>query len=184
MEMTEKNHLDIDRRKFMRRAAAASAITLGVAGSSGNAVARSTPASEARADSLLATYGGEVLSLLEDEGILSDRSDLPTAVGNDFRGVTKGHEGATVFEMSSGAEELHVVKEVEAGKLTVTVQPEKDRAFAILDTGEDVVGFNAEQGVYDFETQATCSCTNLLCDSNTRSEKCCGEYDCYYLCGC
>lgn len=182
--MTEKNSLGIDRRKFVKRAAAASAITLGVAGSSGSAVARSVPASEGRADSLLASHGGEVLSLLEEEGVLSDRSELPTAVGNDFRGVAKGREGATVFEMSGGAEELHVVKEVEAGKLTVTVQPEQDRAFAILDTGDDVVGFNAEQGVYDFEAQATCTCTNLLCSSGTRSDKCCGKHDCYYLCGC
>lgn len=182
--MTEKNTFDVNRRKFMKRAAAASAITLGVAGSTGSAVARSAPASQERAESLLAAHGGEVLSLLEGEGVLEDRSELPTAVGNDFRGVAKSAEGAATFEMASGAEELHVVKEVDAGKLTVTVQPDQDRAFAILETGDGLVGYNVEQGVYDFEPQADCTCTNLLCDSTHRSEECCGEYDCYHLCGC
>lgn len=182
--MTEENKLDVNRRKFMKRAAAASAITLGVAGSTGSAVARSAPASQQRAESMLSAHGGAVLSLLEDEGVLRDRSELPTSVGNDFNGVAAGAEGAARLEKTDGSEEIHVVSEVEAGKLTVTVQPDQDRAYAILDTGSGLVGYNVEQGVYDFEPQADCTCMNVLCDSTHRSEECCGEYDCYYLCGC
>lgn len=175
---------DFDRRTFMKRAAAAGALTLGVASASGSAVARSEPASQDRAESLLAAHGDEVLSLLEREGVLGDRSELPTDVGNDFAGVASGDEGASTFSLSDGSEEVRVVKEVDAGTLTVTVAPDEERTTAILDTGEDLVGYHAEEGVYDFEAQADCTCMNMTCDSTTRSEECCGKYDCYYLCGC
>lgn len=179
-----KGELSVNRRKFMKKAAAAGAVTLGATSATGSAVARSTPASPERTESLLAVHGEEVLSLLEREGVLRDRSELPTHAENDYSGVAKGDEGAAKFSLSDGSEQIHVVKEVDAGKLTVTVEPEKDRAFAILETDDGNVGYNVEQGVYDFDAQADCTCTNILCDSTTRSEKCCGKYDCYYLCGC
>lgn len=184
MEDKMKDQLDVNRRKFMKKAAAAGAVTLGATSATGSAVARSTPASQERTESLLSAHGEEVLSLLESEGVLKDRSDLPTEVGNDFAGVAKGDEGAAKFTLSDGSEQVRVVKEVDAGTLTVTVDSDAERAAAILDTGEDLVGYSVEQGVYDFEAQADCTCTNLLCDMNHRSEECCGEYNCYHLCGC
>jgi len=179
--MTDR--FDVNRREFVKKAAAAGAVTVGTTAATGSAVADSTPASQERAESVLSAHGEGVLSLLESEGVLEDRTELPTAVGNDYSGVAKGHEGAAEFSLSDGSTELHVVTDVEAGTLTVTVRPEDDRAFAILDTGDDLVGYSMEDGVYDFEAQADCTCTSYLCDG-TRSEKCCGDYECYYFCNC
>lgn len=181
--MTEEDAFSVNRRKFMKQAATAGAITLGATSATGNAVARSGPAQQDRAESLLADHGEEVLSLLKSDGVLTDRSDLSTAVGNDYSGVAKGLEGAAEFSLSDGSKELHVVTEVEDGTLTVTVRPDEKRAFAILDTGDDLVGYNAERGKYDANSHLDCTCTSYLCEG-TRSEKCCGDNDCHYYCNC
>lgn len=181
--MPEKDTNNVNRRKFMKKAAATSAVALGVTSTSGTAVAHSAPAPQGRTESLLASHGEEVLSLLENDGVLTDRSALPTAVENDFSGIAKGTEGAAKFSLSDGSEELHVVKEVEAGTLTVTVKPDEESVYAVLDTDEELVGYSAERGKYDFGTESHCSCTQLLCDM-TRSEKCCGDGHCKYFCDC
>ncbi|PSP79402.1 hypothetical protein BRC81_05315 [Halobacteriales archaeon QS_1_68_20] len=168
----------------MKRAATASVVTLGVAGASGPAVARDTAAPQDLTESLLAAHGDGVLSMLEDDGVIGDRSDLPTAADNDFAGVAKGNEGAAKFTLSDGTEEIRVVKRVDAGTLTVTVRPGEERVVAVLETETDLVGYDAERGTYDFGTESHCSCTQLLCNDYQRGYQCCDDNHCEYFCGC
>ena len=172
---------DLDRRKFMKQAAATGAVTVGVGTTMASSVsARGEPASRDRAESLLDAHASEVLTMLEDDGVLADRGDLSTTADNDFGGVVNSEEGAAMLSLPDAPEEMRVVTAVDAGTLTVTVQPSADRAFAILDTDDEVVGYNVEQGKYDFGT-----CTQLLCSSGVRSEECCDDSgDCTYSCGC
>ncbi len=182
--MVEKDSGTVNRRKFMKRATAASAVALGVAGATGPAVARSTAAPQDLTESLLATHGDAVLSMLENDGVIRDRGDLPTAVDNDFAGVASGAEGAAKFSLSDGTEEFRVVKDVDAGTLTVTVRPGEERVVAVLDTEQGLVGYDAERGKYDFGTESHCSCTNILCSQTERGYKCCGDGHCEWFCGC
>lgn len=176
----------LNRRKFMKRAAATSAISLGVTATSTTSAVAAVPASPDRAESLIDTHANGVLSMLEDDGVLADRSALPTAVENDLRGVAQGKQGTTMLRDPEKAEELKVIKAVDEGTLTVTVQPESNRAFAILDTGDDRVGYSLEKGRFDFDAQDhDCSCQNILCQTGVCSEECC-DYsgNCHYACDC
>ena len=184
--MTEDKSNGLDRRKFMKRAAATSAISFGVLGTSTSSAAAAVPASPGRAESLLDTHADGVLSMLEADGVLADRSDLPTAVDNDVHGIVRGSEGTAMLRAPERAEELKVVKSVDDGMLTVTVQPDSNRAFAILDTGDGRIGYSLEKGQFDFDTQNhDCSCMNISCEPGSCGEECC-DYDgnCHYSCDC
>ena len=139
-----------------------------------------------RAESLIDTHVDGVLSLLEDDGVLTDRSDLLTSVENDLRGIVRGEQGTAMFRDPEKSEELKIVKASDEGTLTVTVQPESNRAFAILDTGDGRTGYSIEKGRFDFDVQDhDCSCQNILCSTGVCSEECC-DYDgnCHYSCDC
>lgn len=181
--MTDKSSVDVDRRAFMKKAAAASAITVGAAGTSGTAVASSTAAPQDRTEFLLSAHADEVLSMLERDGVLADRSALPTGVENDFAGVAKGHEGAAKLTFSDGSEQIRVVKQVDAGTLTITVKPDEGYAFASLDTESRLVRYSPNHGTYDVSPQY-CMCTDQYCGTDSRYAECCTSQDCDYYCHC
>jgi hypothetical protein len=183
--MVDESSNALNRRKFMKRAATTGAISLGVTATSATGAMAAVPASPDRAETLLDTHADGVLSMLEADGVLAERSDLPTAVGNDFRGIARGSEGAAMLTTADRPEELKVVKSVDAGTLTVTVQPESNRAFAVLDTGDGKVAYDLENGRYDFGTMDhDCDCTGNVCATNTCIEECCGGGSCHYDCDC
>lgn len=182
--MRKDSSVDVDRRTFMKKAAATGTVAVGVGASSGTAVASSTAPDQDRTEFLLSAHADEVLSQLERDGVLADGSALPTGVENDFAGVAKGQEGAAKLIYSDGSEEIRVVKQVEAGTLTITVQPDEEYAFASLDTESRLVRYTPDRGKYDVSTRL-CTCTNDWCDyPYYKYAECCDSSGCTYYCSC
>lgn len=184
--MTVQKPDSLNRRTFMKRAATTSAISFGVAATSTASAAAAVPVSSDRAESLLDAHADGVLSLLEADGVLAGRRDLPTAVENDFRGIARGNEGATMVRLAGQPEELKVVKAVDAGTLTITVQPDSNHAFAVLDTGDDEIAYNLENGRYDFGAMDhDCTCSDVTsCSTGVCVKECCGGGSCHWVCDC
>lgn len=169
------------RRTFLRRITATGAIGLGALGTAGTATARAEPVSPHRAESLLDAHAERVLSMLEADGVLDDRAALATTTENTLAGVADGREGTALLVRPTRPTELRVVTRVDAGALTVTVQPDADHAHAVLDTDDGRIGYSVEQGRYDFDALASCSCSDVNCDppyEDHYREECCTSSGC------
>lgn len=186
--MTDDKSNGLNRRAFVKRAAATSAITLGAAGgATGSAGARTAPVSRNRADHLLDAFAADVLSMLEADGVLADRADLPTEVEADLSGIARDSEGSMMLSMPDRPTELRVVKRIDAGTLTVGVRPDDGHAFALLETDDGTLGYDAERGRYDFGTVSGCNCIFEQCSPYPDMaffRECCFGGDCTYECVC
>jgi hypothetical protein len=172
---------DTDRRTFLRRITATGAVGLGALGTAGTAAARAEPVSPHRAESLLETHADDVLSMLEADGVLDDRTALATATENTLAGVADGREGAAMLVRPTRPTELRVVTRVDDGALTVTVQPGDGHAHAVLDADDGRIGYSVEQGRYDFDALASCTCSDVNCDppyEDHYREECCTASGC------
>lgn len=186
--MPDSDSRDFGRRTFLRRAAVTGAVGAAAVGSTvGGATATTAPVPSDRASALLDAHAGPVLSLLEADGVLADRDDLPTATATDRPGLVAGTDGTAMLSMPDRPSELRVTSRVESGLLTVAVRPDDGHAFALLDTGDAVVGYDVDEGRYDFETQASCGCTGIKCGPYPTVgyyEACCYGSSCTYQCVC
>lgn len=178
----------VNRRSFLKKAAAASAVGVaGVSATSGSAAAHTGEVSPDRARADL-DDADAVLGMLEADGVLGDRADLRGAIAGDAAGILAGEEGSAVVSMPGDEEKLRVVTEVDAGTLTLVVNRDQGTTLAVVDTGEGRFAYEDGVGRYDFDAMADCECVSpsILCSPEAPPgvEECCGYHDCYYLCGC
>jgi uncharacterized protein YdbL (DUF1318 family) len=189
---------NIDRRKFLKGAAATAAVSLSAAGSA----AASTPgaAVEARyADPLvtetaLGTHASDLLAMLARDGLLesADVAALNTRRPASYGDVAKKLEGTVHLQSGGDLERIVSVKHLDRGVLTVTVEPGDGRSYAFFEPadGSSQILYNPEVGVKDVSSQecnTRCSCGNPTCEGTWSAEctTCCdGECQTSYFCNC
>jgi hypothetical protein len=180
----------------LKKAAATATVGVGASGGlAGSATAsRDLDARRIEERDVTAAFRENASPLLADlaaDGLL-DRgtvAELPTRdVG--FAEVAKKNEGAAYLVGDDHAE-IDLVKHVDDGVLTVTVEPDDGRAYAFFSPSDEDTRYVCDATTSGAEVssdcETTCTCTNILCDG-TRSQECttCCNGDCKtdYWCNC
>ncbi|UPV76595.1 hypothetical protein M0R89_18860 (plasmid) [Halorussus limi] len=163
-----QNDTTIDRRSLLKKVAVAGATT-GLAAGSAGATAADRPgrsADPAEAEQLLESYGGDLLALLSEEGVLDagDAAELATDRPASPYAPLRGEAGTAFVDSGVSPARLVTVTEVAGGTLTASVEPETGESYALLDDGESVTVFNPEVGTLDADDTATTqSCSQYAC---------------------
>lgn len=161
----------MNRRSVLKKMATTAAVGAAGLGATTTRVAarQSVAVDQMQAESLLASHGGELLSMLSEEGLVAGIEDLPTAQSIDNGGVANGVEGTTMLVHPERPTELNVVRSVDGGTLTVTIEPDSGRSYAILEDGARSLLYDPAEGVsaLDLSTEdccyTNCSCTSTCC---------------------
>lgn len=171
------------RRAVLRTAAAGAVAGLAAAGgaSARTMVEPADYADPIAAEAAFADHGEDLLSMLADEGLLAegDVTELHTRRPTDIGAVAADAEG-TALVYHRGGRRFVSKRRVDGGTLSVTVEPEDGRAYAIFrpDDGSarrlfqpanDLAGANLDG---DFGTTADCDCRNETCSDGSRLEEC------------
>lgn len=186
--MTETPNTDGDassattRRAVLKAAGATAAVGLGGAAASGTAGARDiepVAADPAAAETVFDWHAGELLDDLVADGVIADRSALSLDPG-DFGAMVADRDGAAVVrDRDSGVHEVRTVQQVGGGELSVTVEAETGRAYALFyPVGSDERRlYNPDVGargddVGTLSHDCTCRCSSLVCEWPYESEEC------------
>lgn len=187
----------VSRRSVLRTAAATGAAGLAAGGLAGTGAARRTTVEHVggvgRADieASLESAGADVLSTLSAEDHLAEAStaDLRTDEFVDLGAVASNREGTAVVRNGRGVLQYVTVKHVDGGVLSVSVEPENDRAYAHFQPdGEDArYLYDPDAGLdgvdtQDVGTEADCTCHGLTCSDGSRVEEC-EHCECGTICG-
>lgn len=185
--MTDENDVRPTRRTVLKKLATTAAVAgAGIGATTTRVAARQSVAVDRmQAESLLDRHGGDLLAMLSEDGLAAGVEDLPTARSIENTDVAAGVEGATMLVHPDHPSELNVVREVDGGTLTVTVEPDSGRSYAILDDGDHRHVYDpAEDLQGEPLSHNECCYTNCSCTSDCG----CGEpheavEDCSTTCG-
>jgi hypothetical protein len=183
----------------MKRAAATATVGFGgLASLSGSATAE--PITQQYADPLQTEaafegHGGDLLSSLSAAGLLASAdpiTELHIRRTAGLADVSANREGTACLAWSNGADEIVSVRSVDDGVLTVTVEPETGRAYAVHnpDSADTKRLYDPDVGISSVEPEYVkgCDCSPYNCDSYVFTEVCtyCVGSDCYTesSCGC
>lgn len=182
--MAKDSSDSLTRRTVLRQSAAAGIGGLAVvATGTGSAVAVRRPPESTETERLLDVYGDGLLSTLQSEGILSDWSSLPTDVSASLSDLSTGGEGTVTVTGLPGNKEVRIGMQTDAGHITVAIQPEQSRTYAIIENDEGRL-LADESGIDDFNSQdIECSCEKIDCDGYN-TDLCCDGERCVSDCGC
>ncbi len=183
--MVENDSGSLNRRTVLRQTATTGigGIALAVSGS-GSAVAVRQPPESTETERLLDEYGEELLSTLQSEGIVSDWGSLPTDVSTSLSDLSTGGEGTVSVTGLPGNTEVRIGTQTESGHLTVAIQPEQSRAYAVFEDQEGGRFIVDDGGIRDFDSQdIECSCENIDCDGKD-TYLCCDGDSCISSCDC
>ncbi len=186
------------RRSLLKRTAATVSVGVGASGFTGSASA--APITERYADplqteSVFESNANDLLSMLSSEGVLETDdlyAELHTRRPMGVSDMASKKEGTAYVEAANRPDEMVSVRHVDDGVLTVTVEPDTGRSYAIHDPDSEDAKylFDVENGVRDVTIQCikSCECSPYNCDSYAFTEVCTfrcstGEYT-DSSCGC
>jgi hypothetical protein len=184
-----------NRRRFLTQVATTGAVAFGTAAVSGTAGAATRPDLEERYPDPLFTkvaldeHGGEVLSLLAEEGLLErgEVGELRTRRTVGMSEVATNREGTAYFHWDGDrADEIRTVTHVDDGVVELAVEPETGDAYAFFHPADEDTRYlvRSEVGVVDMNSGlccVSCDCTNITCDGGC-VEECCGRCPCSSSC--
>ncbi len=171
------------RRSVLKAAGATAAVGLASAAASGTAgaqdVKQPVAADRAAAETVFDWHAGELIDDLVADGVIADRSALSLEPG-DFGAMVADRDGAAVVrDRDSGVHEVRTVQQVGGGELSVTVEAETGRAYALFyPAGTDERRlYNPDVGargddVGTLSHDCTCRCSSLVCEWPYESEEC------------
>lgn len=182
--MAKNSSGSLTRRTVLKKSATASIGGLALLGTgTQSALAVRQPPESVETDRLLNVHGDELLSTLQSEGVISDWDSLPTDVSTDLSDLSTGGEGAVGVTGLPSGKEIRIGMQTDAGHLTVAVQPDQSRVYAVVDDGDDRL-LADETGIRDFDSQdIECGCENIDCNGYD-AEVCCGSSGCITECQC
>lgn len=185
-----------NRRRFLSQVATTGAVAFGTtAAVSGAAGAATRPDLEERYPDPLFTevaldeHGGEVLSLLAEEGLLErgEVGELRTRRTVGMSEVARNRDGTAYFHWDGDrADEIRTVTHVDDGVVEMAVEPETGDAYAFFHPADEDTQYlvRSEVGVVDMNSGlccVSCDCTNITCDGGC-VEECCGRCPCSSSC--
>jgi hypothetical protein len=164
--MRDNDNHDANRRSILRAAAASATAGLGVAGLAGSATAETAVAADAAEfEAVFARDADALLSMLSAEGLLETGTvaDLQTDRALGLGDVAKNVEGSA--RLLGETEEFVSVRSLDAGTLTLRVEADVGRAYAVLDDGGSTQVLEPGKGTFDLGTTGyeECACLRKPC---------------------
>lgn len=166
-----RDELPIDRRSLLKKTAVAGA-TAGLAAGSSAASEADSPARAVErdeAESLLESHGRDLLAMLGEEDVLAgdEVSELSTGRTASPQAPLRGEPGTALVDSGVAPARLVVVTTVDDGTLTVSVEPDTGKSYALLDDGDSTTLYNPDVGTLDADAiPQTDHCSQLPCDTD------------------
>lgn len=199
-ESHERNGIELDRRSVLRAVGAGAAATAAAGVAAGERRAGLPPRlrvleadyeDAAAVEAAVRHHAGDVLSALADRDVLDQGTVEELDVGEPLapRAFAAADGGTHVTAVDDGGvPTAHLVVGVEttAHEVTLVVQPERDHAFAVVESradGERSALYPGEDGLVEpsqeacwYETDCTSECCDGNCTMPTEYEYHCCDY--------